>query len=593
MSCPDYEKQVEEYLDGLLAPDVTASLRDHAAACGECAAELSAAGRFRELLAGSGRAALQAEAVRRTAAAAALLGDDLPAAATSPRSARPSVAAAAAPRGGMWRRLAAAAAVAAALGTGYVLGRGGDASPANADLSAQTAYARGAVRTVAEGRSFLIDEDAVLAAEASGEVVNLASGAALFQVEKGKPFAVVTPEGTARVLGTCFHVRVGPDRGVSVSVLSGVVRFEPKGANPRQTLRPGSTLEVAPGGAQRVVTSAQFGELEMRLSMQSLEIDALRGEIAKRDEELAAARIALPRPVRDPQVPADAFEKLPWREIGTKFRAMIAAREGKPSDPKVLEALGVFFANAETFTKATGSRRPWEWPLHPAVLERVAPSFYAALSPDADPAAVQAVTDATVTAARDTQARIASGLVPAEAIRERLVLVRTIVASTQQHLGDAAAAEIARFLTPERDGAYVRVITDGETSAKDIAALWAREFDMSDAQRDAVLQLTVAFLDEVAAAQDRVVERLGDEEAWQTFAPFEKHGRKRPPGAESDAVAIETTLARIDAKLEVAAPRIAFERGVRDLLRPEQREHAMPAWGLVVLRHPDAAPNAE
>jgi hypothetical protein len=220
-------------------------------------------------------------------------------------------------------------------------------------------------------------------------------------------------------------------------------------------------------------------------------------------------------------------------------------------------------------------------------VERTAPSFFAALAPDAEPAARQAATDATIAAAKAALEHVTAGALPAESVRERLRLLATIVTTTREHLGDAAAAEISRFLNPERDGVFIRVVSDVDASATDIAALWAREFDMSDSQRESVRALVVRLFDDLADVQDAIVDRMGEEAAWQLFAPHERRGRRRPPGSEPDVTAIEGALDRIQAKLDLAEPRIAFEAAVREVLRPEQREHAMPAWGLVVLRAAD------
>lgn len=61
--------------------------------------------------------------------------------------------------------------------------------------------------------------------------LRLLNGQAYFVVvrDASRPFAVETPNGTVRVIGTEFDVRLGADQRPEVTLLRGAIRFEAKG----------------------------------------------------------------------------------------------------------------------------------------------------------------------------------------------------------------------------------------------------------------------------------------------------------------------------------------------------------------------------
>lgn len=581
MNCRTVIDRVDEFLDALLAPGDARDLRAHVEQCPACARELRAAEKFRAFLAGSGHDALETAAANRAAARARAEPRKVP---VPPARGRRLAL----------RALAAAAVVLAAFAGWSLAPRGGEPVP-SLGVGAPAHVARGESRVAAEGRTILVDEDALLASVAgtSGERVRLDAGAALFQVERGREFAVETPQGAATVLGTLFHVEVRSDRSVSVAVLAGVVRFEPKGSQARRTLRAGSLLDVDPEGRQRLVSRPQTNDLEMRVEMQGIELDALRGEVQRLEEALAAARA--PAASAEPPVPAAAADSasIPWAELGFAARRLLDAGD-TPDDPDAMVPMSVFLANSHALRRVTGGAHPSEWPLHPTILSRSAPSFFAALAPESTPEA-RTVACAQVAAAGETlSSRLGPDSTPTERLAEKLRFYREFLDATRGQLGVGAAAAVARALQRARDGVHVRVIPVGADPAAEIAREWGRALEFDPEQVVAVGPTVRRYVDAAFAAQQSVLASLGTTEAEPLLFPEFRPWRPRPatPAATtSDEEVLARTLRRIDAKLVLAEPRIEFERGLRQILRPEQTAKGLTSgffgWGLPTLRSRD------
>lgn len=580
MICRTFEERVDELIDGRLDDAESNRLRGHAADCTECAARMARASAFRALIDGRGGDAIERVASRRAA-----------------ELARDGVAApVAAPRGALVRRLAVAASLLAALAVGRALAPAGATgpSPGGEALRADgiaSLLPRGAARSVAAGRSVVADEDALVAVAAgsSGERVRLDSGAAVFQVEHGLPFTVETVQGDATVLGTLFHVQVRSDRSVSVAVLSGVVRFDPRtpGAA-RRTLRAGTILDVDPEGRQRLVSRAQTNDIEVRLGMQGIELDAARGEIQRLEDELSAARAPAGAGQTAPpsRAPADVAE-VPWGEIGVAARQLLRARDGD-EDPEAMRALSVFLANAHQLRKITGSKSAHEWPLHPAVLSHAGPTFFETLAPASDPAARSALVDVVSAAANELSEALAGSPTPTGIASARLGFLRIVLFETQSRLGDAAAAEIASALLRAREGAPIRVIPLGANPVDDALREWVRWFGLDAGQAEQMRPIVARYLEGALAAQQSLRDRIGAAEADALLFPEMLDWRRRAPWtapaplADADVLALEHR--RIDVKATIAAPRAAFERDVLAILRPEQATRGFVGWGLPTFR---------
>jgi hypothetical protein len=131
-----------------------------------------------------------------------------------------------------------------------------------------TTLARGSRVYAAEGRELEAEDAArVMVPKGSGgEIVKLTSGTVLFRVEPGRVFAVETPQGIARAVGTSFHVGVTSVNQVSIAVHSGSVRFA--GANERDAtlLGAGDRLEVDANGVQRLINRRRLDDLTTDLA---------------------------------------------------------------------------------------------------------------------------------------------------------------------------------------------------------------------------------------------------------------------------------------------------------------------------------------
>jgi ferric-dicitrate binding protein FerR (iron transport regulator) len=557
VNCRDFAERVDEWLDGLAPAADADALRAHAASCTSCTADTERARRFRDLLAGVGRETV-ASAADREAAARAL-------------------AAAAASRG-TWHRLraplAAAAVLVAGLGLGFVAAdwRSAPRDAISAD-DGTVALARGERRTLAEGRTVVADEATRLAVEAgsNGERVRLDEGAAVFQVEHGRPFSVITDLGEAEVRGTLFHVERRADGSVSVGVMSGVVVFHPRTNGAKRTLRAGATLDVARDGTQRITSRSDTADLVMRLEMQSMELDALRGDVAKRDETIAdlQARLAGLEATAEGTKPQPSGVQ--WDRLGAAAHRLLTTPPNS-RDPANREAFTEFMTHLPALQELTGSDDVFELPWHPAVVSRTARGFLDALAPGA-PEAARARAAESIHNAADAAAAAMTDVVPAEAATARLRMIRQMVTSVRDELGVAAAAQIARSALVSRDGVEIRATADDAASRQQMIDGWVQRFGLPEERRAEASSLIEPWIVATREAQATITREWGDPEASAFLFPERREpGRERgerrpePRPVVDDATAVANALRRIDATIALLGPKIAVERGLRALL---------------------------
>ncbi|MCE9634489.1 MAG: FecR domain-containing protein [Planctomycetes bacterium] len=590
---------MDELIDGTLPPADASRLREHATGCATCAADMARAERFRALMAGGGRVAL-ARAADHGAAIRAR-----------------EAAAAAGPRPGALVRLRAPLAAAAMLVAGVGLGWAVAPSAPTIDAvldAGEITLSRGERRTVGDGRTVVADTDTkiVVPAGSDGSRLRLDDGAAVFQVVKGKPFTVETELGTVDVRGTLFHVARRPDRSVTVGVMSGVVVFTPKGGGATRTLRERTTLTVAPDGGQRLLSDSETTDLTLRLEMQALEMDALRGDLVARDEELAALR-AQAGVVAAAAAPAKPGDTIPWRELGVNACKLLALR---PDDPAFLDSMSIFLANSKELAAVTGAAQPWDWPMHPVVIARSAPGFVEALAPSAPPEARARAAAAMGSAAEEYAKAATPDALPTAVFQARMRMLRAIIVGLREELGADPAAELARAVALGRDGMPIRVSSVQGPAREEFVGHWVRQLDLTDAQRAEVQSLSDRRIDATLAVQRDIIGRLGDATGRAFLFPQMMWGGPRRPRGDGIAkpddagsgvgagetprtgpaprvepapvldapTAIATALSRIDAKLALTDPRLEFERAVRVIVTPEQYARGFPPVAVVTFK---------
>lgn len=552
MSCPTFADQVDPLIDGLLPESDAAVLRAHAAACAACGEDLRRAERFRTFLDGAGRELVAAAADR----------DLVRAARASDAARRPAGAVR------RWRApLAAAALLVATVGaTTWVVERIQHVS------EGEVALVRGERRILGEGRTVVADGDVRLVVLTDdGSRVRLADGLAEFQVEHGRPFTVETELGDVEVRGTLFHVARRADRSVSVGVASGSVAFRAATGGSVRVLRAGSWLDVAPSGAQRLVSPSSADELETRMRAQTAEIESLRGEAAAKEDAIAALRREIaaaaslvgtaPAPTPDP-----------WTEIGAATHKLLGTRPDA-FDTKYLEAMSPFVVHAKLLREATGSTDFTGWLWHPHVVTRSARGFVDALAPDAPEAARAQVVEAIRAAAEANASNAWEAPVPAETAISRLRTIRDVVVAVRDSLGVAPAAEIAR-VGPAVAIWPLRSVTDDDGERRRTLDGVARFHNLTDEQKVAATPLIDRWVTQSAEAQAQVVRDFGEDILKDVLWL-----QRGPKVAVDDAQLVETSIRRIDARRILIAPWVEYQRALWQILPEEQRNPRPKGFG--------------
>lgn len=285
MNCTAAKRAIEDYMDGRLARSEETDLRAHAAGCGECAAGLAAAEGFAAAVSGALREARPPRSLRArvadalaregagrqrrnvlrrhgwglgvaAAAAAALLAIAFwPAFSPSPQDGARESEPAPAPRKDT---------VALVL-SGDVEFRGGEREAFARTVAGQELPAGSVVRAVGaepaelrwpSGVNIVLDGGSELTIAPDPlrpATAQLTKGQLFAEVEKGRPFAVLTALGNVESRGTKFGVTLdesaGEHGGLAVAVTEGAVQVERRGAC--QTVEAGHCWQLGPGGSSR------------------------------------------------------------------------------------------------------------------------------------------------------------------------------------------------------------------------------------------------------------------------------------------------------------------------------------------------------
>lgn len=301
MNCETFRDRVHELIYWQLPPADAQAAQAHVADCPRCAEHLESARRFDRLLSGKGDAALEAWSAHAASVRA------MAAAASPPRRTQQMMPPPGATRTWSLRKLVPYAAVAAAAAFFalfvFPLSRG----PATLTEGEPTELARGTRVYAGEGRELEAEETAAVLVRPGtrGSVVRLDSGTVLFRVVPGNAFAVETPQGTVSVAGTSFHVVVGEDHRVSVTVHSGRVKFA--AGSETTVLAPGDRLEVDARGTRRLINGRRIDQLET---------------------DLGSARRAAPSVAASP-APQNAVEYVPPRPTADVVKEFLASDEGR------------------------------------------------------------------------------------------------------------------------------------------------------------------------------------------------------------------------------------------------------------------------
>jgi ferric-dicitrate binding protein FerR (iron transport regulator) len=249
---------------------------------------------------------------------------------------------------------------------------------------------------IAGGRALAVLEPGAHVAW-KGEDVTQESGDVFYRVEPGGRFVVKTPAGDVAVLGTCFRVRVGAEKGgtavkkrnvalaagaATLSVLAIVTVYEGKvqisKANEKLPLAAGESGSLGKGGAKRLDpaeldrTEQALAEAQRKPTLERAN-DALASDISNLDrklhglekeksklqKELEDARTELARRT-DAAAPRDRndfdLDQSDWQELakdGTiKYRVPCLRPGGWKPAPESLDELGLSPDDAATIQTA-------------------------------------------------------------------------------------------------------------------------------------------------------------------------------------------------------------------------------------------------
>jgi hypothetical protein len=569
-------------VDGVLPPEEAERYRAHGASCEACAAELTEAERFEALMEGEGRLALEAHEARRYTRRV-LAGNktgELPRMEEEPRRAAPRRS---------WgmrlvRPLAAAAAVVAVV---VAYGIGVEPGPVVLALDEPTTVRAGQTALVGEASEMRADAATrvTLLEDSAGDRVRMEQGAAVFFGDPSVRLALESRRGELAGEGVAYHVTQQENGATRVAVLAGELSYDGGRGKSRRKLGAGDLLEVAPNGEASVVNHAALAELRVMAGMSAIEISSLRGDLAKLQEELSALRTARAADAPEPagRVSEDALDELPWDQLGRAARELLQTTRPSWSmeDPKRNRALAVFLLHTEEIQQATGVTNPLDGLWHPAAIARMSSAFFPALAPEASPDALAEVTVTTRRAAEKTLAGLTAEVLPAAAMRDRLVLLQTIIRSTRANLGDEPAAEVAGGIRGAGQIATIYRYKLHDGTADDTVAWFGKRFDLLDSQRDALHPVVEDYVAQTVRTQDALIARYGEEDARRLLFPRRPPWRSgppkpRPPSREMTAAErVEEALRNIDVKLALLAVRIDFEKRLWEILRDDQRARGL------------------
>lgn len=604
MTFEEFVDHVDEYLDGVLPPEevarVEACLRDDPA----CRAELEEAEAFRALLHGRGRDALadlqartltewvhhdaaRHEERRRTEVESVLVE----AAAASDATVRPVSR--------WWRPAAAATVLAAAAALAFVSVR--DLAPDASAPPVEPVWAAGTTRVLEAGSHELLAPGVQLTAAGrtaltrrGDDAYGLVGAGAHVSVAEDREFRFETPRGMLTLVGATAYVAIDDDGALRLVVGSGAVAFS-AGAGGEHRLLAGESLVAPVGRRVEILSRAAVDALRADYELQSFHAHDLRGRLREATEALAAERAAPPAETvadveRRRQVPFgsdDVLDELPWGEFGRAARQLLRSNRGRGlfEDPVQARALAVFLEHTGEIQALTGVQNPIDGIRHPEVLVRIAEPFFHALAPHAPRRDIRNAAAATRVAAERIGAELAVGdLVPAERAMAELRMFRAMILAAHDHIGPHAAVETAAGLRGAGELAPVRPRRVGAQAEfeSDYVALWGRLFDLRDDELLAARALVVAVQEDVLRAQSVIEGRLGRERArellrlgrrgfWRGRSPVGETVVDRLDEAEARAH-VERAVEDIEAKLELAAAQVEFERAMRDLVGPARRD---------------------
>ena len=601
MTCSEYRDHVEDLLDELLPPEDAERYEVHRASCAECGAHAEEAERFRRLLVSEGRAALGAWEARRLALRAASLSHAEP---VSPAPVQPR-------RFGVLT-LAAAAAVVAAAG---IFGAGvlGAAGPVQLALGEEARLSPGTVATFGHDCSLVVEDRAVTvelqsAADGSGDVVRMERGVALFRAHPEHALAIATVQGTARAVGATFVVDVRSDGAVSVDVVTGRVRLERRGG--LVVARPGERVEVDSRGAAHIVSRGRIEELEQIETHSQDQIEQLRDELQRAEEQLDAYAAA----AQSGDAIALPTDELPFHELGRAMRVLTDPKVGW-RDPRRNEAMAFFLLNAERIRVEFGASDPIRASQNPGFMAAVAPGFLAAMAPDAPASSIAAAAAVVRDVCARVEAVMAGEPLPTELVTSRQRALIEIIRGVEQHLGVAAAVEIVGSMRGEWDGPQPSVSHIDDRLEAGIVGFRQKTLDLDDEQTNQFAAMVREYVAQCVVMQERVAAALPADEVESVVYPARKwprggFGWGERPGRDatrgngdgapettaepvvvlSQSEIVTARLRELDARLHLAEPRIRYERALWNLLTPEQRAKAFRGGAQLFTYREQSAP---
>jgi uncharacterized cupin superfamily protein len=591
MTCVDFRDRVEELLDGLLPAEEVARYEQHAAGCEECALEFEAATKFLNFLDDDGRESIETfDALNITAEVARRVARDAVQVKAEPIPPLPSI-----PILRRWpvRVAAAAAVVALAL---VLPSLGSDPNgPTVLAIGQPIELTRGDSAMVRDGVAVRVDRGARLEVQSgrARKFVELANGSALFMTDLDEELSVVTSRGIAETGGNAtFQVEINEAEELAVSVVVGMVHFSSDDGG-RHRVRAGERIVLPKSGGVALVSLSRLHDIEIQLAARDLRIGALKGDRDRLEEELAVLRAASGQKSLEPRttnVSARELDALPWKELASAAIVLLPnSRDRRYSDPERNRAMAVFFFHASKIQELTGVDNPMDGLYHPAFVARMAEPFFETLAPYAPSDDRKAAAALVQSAAKVAHGKLRDELVPTENVAVRLEMFQSMLRTTREHLGEKAAVELADGLHVLDSIASVRTWRYSPTSATDVMSFWAKYFDLVDSQRDALLPIAERYVEAALAAQATAEARLGDAAASVLYPPRRSRSSSRSSRTEERSGTAEErvdfAVAAIQAKLDIAAPRIAFETSLRALLRDDQKARGFSRfWGLQTFR---------
>jgi ferric-dicitrate binding protein FerR (iron transport regulator) len=558
LRCEDARDRLEEARLGLLVGDEAGEFASHLESCAGCSAAMAEVRAFTEIL------DLARDAGRDDAFLDELL-----------RVRRRSN------RRRMWLY---AASVAAVLLLAVVLVTRG---PSRLEAGVETTLAAGE-RVLSAEAEITGALPSRLTAIAGGRRVRLFSGAARFEVDPGHgPFAVITPAGEVRVVGTSFEVRIMKKSQwiagsvvVAVAVAAGIVVFSNDHGEVEG--RPGDLLVAVPGSAPVRMTAEEVADLVVSRR----ELEAENRELRQQIEDSAATAEEAPSPVAETDadsvpgapegVPA-AIAATDWDRMGQAVADLVMAEEGdeEVSEAELLVTMGWLMGRLRAIGSELEIDDPNEVFGHPQVF----PVFMDGLLKSLIPGAGEAKRKEVVSALAGIAVEPVAGAVEAVlAIEKRLKDLKIAVegaARLRGQLDDDQILRVFQVLASERLGGRGVSSVGASTEAalgNALAAMYGSRFEVEGADLEALTSLLPGFVSSHLAARVSVTAEFGAGAVEQALLGIEE-----PGGGHDLASRVQ------DARVQIAlyTPQAEMERELY-LRASEELRRRMKSAGLSI-----------